>query len=650
MFLANHRWVSAVLLGLVMCVLGAASTLFAQEEAMLRPIPCPMALPIGEVEGETVVCGVLHVPERYDADNGRRIELTYAILRTPNLSPARDPILYLHGGPGSAELSQLPQLAERFAAFRRTRDVIVLDQRGAGLSSGALDCASVLAANPQMMVEAIQSSASAGRELTDGIEDLCIDSVTARDVDLSQYNTINNARDVHRLIDGLLAAPDTDYNAVNLYAWSYGTALALETVRQDESAIRSVILDGTLSMTIKWGERQAEARVEAALILFAACAADPACAAAFPDLQAQFNTAAERLTDAPIELPSGDVVDVAALVNLITLRNNVTADRRLTAYLPQIISELAQGDATTYAAWSNGELDAVEPPEPAASPSIADQPGLVRAAAEAAQQAADADGQATTAIARLQHMLAQLQQTPSLAQQFDHAVAVLVAESGDAALNNALAGLPLGPSTAAALLDLLAENNVDTESQIAQIAAQMTDADVAALRRIVLVRNQTQGLGQLAATVVPNRVFQCNDRYPASTAEGEAAFMAGVPLPAMLAGTEIVERERERCAQYGLSGNPPATLYAPVASDLPVLVLSGDFDTQTAPSWGEIARATLPNSIGVRFPASGHGVIRFSQCAKDVAAAFVNDPGAVPVSSCTQDLVIPFVIEQAVDE
>ena len=128
----------------------------------------------------------------------------------------------------------------------------------------------------------------------------------------------------------------------------------------------------------------------------------------------------------------------------------------------------------------------------------------------------------------------------------------------------------------------------------------------------------------VAATVVPNRVFQCNDRYPASTAEGEAAFMAGIPLPAM---------------------NAAATLYAPVASDLPVLVLSGDFDTQTAPSWGEIARATLPNSIGVRFPASGHGVIRFSQCAKDVAAAFVNDPGAVPVSSCTQDLVIPFVTE-----
>lgn len=57
------------------------------------------------------------------------------------------------------------------------------------------------------------------------------------------------------------------------------------------------------------------------------------------------------------------------------------------------------------------------------------------------------------------------------------------------------------------------------------------------------------------------------------------------------------------------------------------LILLGTADTQRATSWGEHAAETLENSQVVHFPETGHGAIRFSQCAKDVGAAFLNTPG-----------------------
>ncbi|MGF1536967.1 MAG: hypothetical protein ACFB4J_10870 [Elainellaceae cyanobacterium] len=81
------------------------ATLLAQATADRYPtleIPCPDAVPPGEIEGETITCGILTVPEDYDDPDGRQIELTYAILHSLSLAPAPDPIMDLRGGPGGS--------------------------------------------------------------------------------------------------------------------------------------------------------------------------------------------------------------------------------------------------------------------------------------------------------------------------------------------------------------------------------------------------------------------------------------------------------------------------------------------------------------------------------------------------------------------
>ena len=77
---------------------------------------------------------------------------------------------------------------------------------------------------------------------------------------------------------------------------------------------------------------------------------------------------------------------------------------------------------------------------------------------------------------------------------------------------------------------------------------------------------------------------------------------------------------------------------------VPVLVLTGTNDTQTATTWGEQVAADLIGAQHVSLPNAGHGVIGFSKCAQDISAAFMDDPRADVDSTCIAELVPRFVL------
>ena len=56
-------------------------------------------------------------------------------------------------------------------------------------------------------------------------------------------------------------------------------------------------------------------------------------------------------------------------------------------------------------------------------------------------------------------------------------------------------------------------------------------------------------------------------------------------------------------------GKVPADYYAPVVSAVPALLLSGDVDPVTPPSWGEMVSAHLTNATHLTAPFTGHGVV-----------------------------------------
>jgi pimeloyl-ACP methyl ester carboxylesterase len=157
----------------------------------------PIDLPADQVEGQTVECGYLIVPEDRADPGSSDLRLAVAIFRHPDGHPEPDPILYLEGGPGASRLEVLVLTLHLFEpAFAANRDLIFFDQRGVGRSDPALDCPDLI----KLGLELLDNERD-GRELSvEEIYKLSLETLLAcaenlRAVaELSAYNTTPTPR------------------------------------------------------------------------------------------------------------------------------------------------------------------------------------------------------------------------------------------------------------------------------------------------------------------------------------------------------------------------------------------------------------------------------------------------------------------------
>jgi len=86
----------------------------------------------------------------------------------------------------------------------------------------------------------------------------------------------------------------------------------------------------------------------------------------------------------------------------------------------------------------------------------------------------------------------------------------------------------------------------------------------------------------------------------------------------------------------------------PVASDIPTLLLAGEYDPVTPPSWGEMVAEGLSNSFYFEFPGVAHGAsVTGGECPLSVALAFLDDPTTEPDGSCLAEMSGPaFVVPE----
>lgn len=78
-----------------------------------------------------------------------------------------------------------------------------------------------------------------------------------------------------------------------------------------------------------------------------------------------------------------------------------------------------------------------------------------------------------------------------------------------------------------------------------------------------------------------------------------------------------------------------------VKSDVPTLLLSGQFDPITPPANAERVAATLSNHFAFTFPNTGHGALNSEKCAEKIAHEFLNDPSQKPDARCIESLKPP---------
>lgn len=98
------------------------------------------------------------------------------------------------------------------------------------------------------------------------------------------------------------------------------------------------------------------------------------------------------------------------------------------------------------------------------------------------------------------------------------------------------------------------------------------------------------------------------------------------------------ERNRQALCNVWHDERADPSYFESVRSDLPTLILGGEFDPVTPPSYGRLVSRTLSNSTFVEMPAHGHGITYHTACARDMVNSFLQDPGQEVDTSCVSAL------------
>jgi len=112
-------------------------------------------------------------------------------------------------------------------------------------------------------------------------------------------------------------------------------------------------------------------------------------------------------------------------------------------------------------------------------------------------------------------------------------------------------------------------------------------------------------------------------------------------LPRQMVGTA----EPEIIVEYGIFGiceNWPVEeadpwVKEPLVSDIPTLVLEGEFDPVTPPEYGQLVAENLSKGYFFEFRGAGHDVLA-NECARSIAGTFVKDPTQAPEAACITEM------------
>ena len=223
-------------------------------------------------------CGAIEVLENPERPGSRKLQIHFAVIPAAKGHARPDPIVPLLGGPGEAAIEAGRIFVKRLALMLDDRDLLLVDQRGAG-QSGALRCYFFSPDDPAKSLENLFPLARVVR----CAKDLAMHS------DLKQYSYQRFADDLEKVRQTL------GYGRLNLCAGSYGTRAAQVFVRTYPSSVRTIYLGSVVPIDVANPLPFAKAAQSMLERTFAACEADAACRPAFPHVRDEFSQIMERL-------------------------------------------------------------------------------------------------------------------------------------------------------------------------------------------------------------------------------------------------------------------------------------------------------------------------------------------------------------------
>ncbi|MBN1265585.1 MAG: alpha/beta hydrolase [Anaerolineales bacterium] len=144
---------------------------------------------------------------------------------------------------------------------------------------------------------------------------------------------------------------------------------------------------------------------------------------------------------------------------------------------------------------------------------------------------------------------------------------------------------------------------------------------------------------ELKASIGLQLAAICGEEAPFMTPEAFALMLEEYPpefnLMAKSAGLLY-----SVCQSWGIS--PAESIQnEPVYSDLPVLILAGQYDAARTPAEVKRAAEALSHSTVIEFPGAGHAVILSGSCPLSIINQFLDDPTTAPDTACTSDMPLP---------
>ena len=282
---------------------------------------------------EEVLCGRYDVYENRAAKSGRKIGLNIVVLPAKGPDVASDPLVFLAGGGVAPATGYAAFLWNAFPNLRRQRDVLLIDQRGTG-GSNPLDCD--LSTDPANAVYRDDSRfLDSVRECRKKLEEKA---------DLRYYTTPIAMDDLDEVREWL------GYSRLNLFGASYGTTASMVYVRQHRERVRTVTMQGVVPLDEPMWLEYPRTAQEALDRVFATCAKQAGCHQAFPELEKEFNSLLNRLSEKPVNVkvsPSEKEPEVEVTINDEVMRlfvSRVMYSASRIHNLPLLIHLAYQGD------------------------------------------------------------------------------------------------------------------------------------------------------------------------------------------------------------------------------------------------------------------------------------------------------------------
>jgi pimeloyl-ACP methyl ester carboxylesterase len=276
-------------------------------------------------------CGQLLVPENWSRPEKRQIGLNIVVVPATG-EPKLPPLYDLEGGPGRPATAGAVFWATDGAIHLRSREVVLVDQRGTG-QSNPLAC-ELSFSDPLRELFPLGAVRDCRTQL-------------AKMADLSRYSTDAAVRDLDAVRSAL------GHQQIDLTGISYGTRLAQAYAQANPTRVRAMALFAPVPPDMRLPQEFPDHAQEIMNRLLDQCAQDAGCNAAFPDLKQDWFKLRERLGAGPVRVGKQKILRGPFFEALRVQLGSVTSQRRI----PWLIHEAAQDRFEPV-------LEAMKPSEP----------------------------------------------------------------------------------------------------------------------------------------------------------------------------------------------------------------------------------------------------------------------------------------------